>query len=160
MRINITKGLTVPIDGQPEQVIDAVADVRSVAVLGVDVIIGLRPSMAVREGDRVRLGQTVFTDKRNSQVQFTAPGAGEVVAINRGARRALQSVVIRLDGDAAEEFAAYSPQQLPQLEAAAVRQNLLASGLWTALRTRPFSHIPSPESRPAAIFVTAIDTNP
>jgi len=160
MRITIKKGLTVPIDGQPEQVIDAVADVRSVAVLGADVIIGLRPSMAVRKGDRVRLGQTVFTDKRNPRVQFTAPAAGEVVAINRGARRALQSVVIRLDGDAAEEFSAYSPQQLPQLEAADVRQNLLASGLWTALRTRPFSRIPSPESRPAAIFVTAIDTNP
>jgi Na+-transporting NADH:ubiquinone oxidoreductase subunit A len=37
---------------------------------------------------------------------------------------------------------------------------LLASGLWTALRTRPFSHVPDPASQPAAIFVTAIDTNP
>jgi len=34
------------------------------------------------------------------------------------------------------------------------------SGLWTSLRTRPFSKIPLPGSRPAAIFVTAIDTNP
>ncbi|MFX5747694.1 NADH:ubiquinone reductase (Na(+)-transporting) subunit A, partial [Acinetobacter baumannii] len=34
------------------------------------------------------------------------------------------------------------------------------SGLWTALRTRPFSKVPDPESSPSSIFVTAIDTQP
>ncbi|MFO5919023.1 Na(+)-translocating NADH-quinone reductase subunit A, partial [Pseudomonas aeruginosa] len=38
--------------------------------------------------------------------------------------------------------------------------NLLQSGLWTALRTRPFSKVPDPESSPSSIFVTAIDTQP
>ena len=38
--------------------------------------------------------------------------------------------------------------------------NLVESGLWTALRTRPFSKIPALESTPHAIFVTAMDTNP
>ena len=33
--------------------------------------------------------------------------AGEVVAVNRGARRALQSVVIRLEGDEAETFGSW-----------------------------------------------------
>ncbi|MEJ2172036.1 MAG: Na(+)-translocating NADH-quinone reductase subunit A [Woeseiaceae bacterium] len=159
MRITIKKGLDIPIQGDPEPVIGSASNVSTVAVMGTDVI-GLRPSMAVREGDSVRLGQRLFTDKRNPEVQFTAPGSGQVIAINRGARRALQSVVIRLDGDAAEDYESFSPSQLPAIDPAKVRQILLESGLWTALRTRPYSHIPSPDQRPAAVFVTAIDTNP
>ena len=69
-------------------------------------------------------------------------------------------MVIRLDGDAAEDYEAFSPSQLPAVDAARVREILLESGLWTALRTRPYSHIPSPDQRPAAVFVTAIDSNP
>ena len=45
-------------------------------------------------------------------------------------------------------------------ERRAGRDNLLQSGLWTALRTRPFSKVPDPESSPSSIFVTAIDTQP
>ena len=113
--------------------------------------------MAVGAGERVRLGQTLFSDKRNPDVSYTAPGAGEVVAVNRGARRALQSVVIRLDGDEAERFTTGAPDEI---DADTVRRTLGASGLWTAFRTRPFSHIPPLDAVPAAIFVTAIDTNP
>ncbi|MGJ8868734.1 NADH:ubiquinone reductase (Na(+)-transporting) subunit A, partial [Salmonella enterica subsp. enterica serovar Kentucky] len=57
-------------------------------------------------------------------------------------------------------FPALENNHFASLTAAAVEQRLLDSGLWTALRTRPFSRIPVPGSRPAAIFVTAIDTNP
>ncbi|MEL7400786.1 MAG: Na(+)-translocating NADH-quinone reductase subunit A, partial [Pseudomonadota bacterium] len=32
--------------------------------------------------------------------------------------------------------------------------------LWTALRTRPYSRVPALDSKPEAIFVTAMDTNP
>lgn len=159
MRIKIKKGLDIPVEGEPDPLISDAAAVTTVAALGTDVI-GLRPSMAVGVGDPVRLGQTLFTDKRNPEVCFTSPGAGEVVEINRGARRSLQSVVVRLDGDDAEEFESYSAAQLPTLDTDSVTGQLLASGLWTALRTRPFSRIPDPGTTPAAIFVTAIDTSP
>ncbi len=129
------------------------------AALGSDVV-GLRPGMSVSEGDRVRIGETLFVDKRNPRVNFTAPGSGEVLAINRGARRALQSVVIRLDGEDALEFASYPADRLDGMDRDAVIENLLASGLWTALRSRPFSRIPDPDTVPAALFVTATDTNP
>ncbi|MDH3546888.1 MAG: Na(+)-translocating NADH-quinone reductase subunit A [Gammaproteobacteria bacterium] len=159
MQITIKKGLDIPIKGRPEQRIEDATPVKTVALMGTDVV-GLRPSMLVREGDRVRLGQALLTDKRNPGVKFTAPAAGEVVAVNRGAQRALQSVVIRIDGDEAEEFEAFSATQLAGLDRAKVRAVLTASGLWTAFRARPFSHIPVPDTAPAAIFVTAIDTNP
>jgi Na+-transporting NADH:ubiquinone oxidoreductase subunit A len=159
MRITIKKGLDIPLEGEPEQVIYAAKPVSSVAVMGTD-IVGIRPSMHVREGERVKLGQPIFTDKRNPKVHFTAPGAGEVTAINRGARRALQSVVIRLEGDEALEFESFPAAKLPDLGTAKVREVLLESGLWNAFRTRPFSHIPSSDTEPAALFVNAMDTNP
>lgn len=159
MKITIRKGLDIPIEGVPEQVIEDAPAVRNVGVVGAG-IVGLRPSMLVAEGDRVRLGQTLFVDKGNTRVRYTAPGAGEVVAINRGARRALQSVVIRLEGDEAEEFRAFGADELAGLDAALVREQLLASGFWPALRARPFSRVAHPDAEPAAIFVTAIDTSP
>ena len=159
MRTIIKRGLDIPISGAPEQVIYAGADVGSVALMGTD-IVGIRPSMHVREGDRVKLGQPLFTDKRNPKVHFSAPATGTVTAINRGARRSLQSVVIRIDGDDALQFESFPVAKLPQLGYEKVRDVLLESGLWNAFRTRPFSHIPRSDTRPAALFVNAMDTNP
>ncbi|MBT8079163.1 MAG: Na(+)-translocating NADH-quinone reductase subunit A [Gammaproteobacteria bacterium] len=159
MLIRIKKGLDIPLDGPPDQVVTDATAVETVAVLGTD-ILGLRPGMEVTPGDRVKLGQCLFRDKRNPDVPVTSPGSGEVIAINRGARRALQSVVIRLEGNEEEVFAAYESRDIPGLAPEAVRENLVASGLWVAFRTRPYSRIPAVDSSPAAIFVTAMDTNP
>lgn len=159
MAITIKKGLDLPITGEPEQAIYDGAPVKTVAVLGPDYI-GMKPTMAVAEGDRVKLGQVVFSDKKTPGVQYTAPGGGEIVAINRGAKRVLHSVVIRLDGDEEETFQSYGEGQLAGLDRAKVVENLVASGLWTAFRTRPYSKVPSPESTPRSIFVTAMDSNP
>ncbi|MDJ0939534.1 MAG: Na(+)-translocating NADH-quinone reductase subunit A [Woeseiaceae bacterium] len=159
MRVTIKKGLDIPLTGKPELTVDEGAPVSTVAALGTDVV-GLRPQMSVQVGDHVRLGQTLYVDKRNPGVKFTAPGAGEVIEINRGARRSLQSVVIRLEGDEAEEFDRFDDTQLALLDPDTIRRNLVESGLWTAFRGRPFSRIPAPTDQPAAIFVTAMNTNP
>ena len=159
MHIKIKKGLNIPLPGAPDQSVSAGREVSSVALLGPDTN-DLKPRMLVREGDRVKLGQAIYTDKSNPGVYFTSPGSGTVAAVNRGERRVLQSVVIKLDGDDEVEFAKYSAEQLPDLDGEAVRKNLLESGLWTALRTRPFSKIPAPDAQARALFVTAIDTNP
>jgi len=116
--------------------------------------------LLVQEGDSVTKGQALFEDKKNPGVLFTAPASGTVVAIHRGERRVLQSVVIRLEGDRQREFTRYDVADLPSLTRQAVQAQLLESGLWTALRTRPFSKTPVPGTVPAAIFVTAMDTNP
>jgi Na+-transporting NADH:ubiquinone oxidoreductase subunit A len=157
--IKIRRGLDLPISGAPEQAIHDGAKVRSVAVIGFDYH-GMKPTMAVQAGDRVKLGQLLFTDKKIEGVRFTAPAAGVVSAINRGEGRVLQSVVIDLDGDEAETFTSYNPSQLSELSYEDVRDNLNNAGLWAALRTRPFSKSPALDSRPHSIFVTAMDTNP
>ncbi|MEA3543726.1 MAG: Na(+)-translocating NADH-quinone reductase subunit A [Thermodesulfobacteriota bacterium] len=157
--IKISKGLNLPITGRPEQVISDGAAVKTVAVLGPDYV-GMKPSMSVKVGDQVKLGQLLFTDKKIAGVKFTAPGCGEVIAVNRGERRVLQSVVIKLNGTDSESFPSFSETELESLDRDKVVSNLVDSGLWTALRTRPFSKSPEIESVPRSIFVTAMDTNP
>jgi len=158
MHIKIKKGLNIPLAGPPEQTISAGNEIRSVALLGPDTI-DLKPRMEVREGERVRLGQVLFSDKQNPGVVFTSPGSGVVTAINRGERRVLQSVVVDLEGDDAETFDQWPANQLSKLSRQQVSDNLLASGMWAAFRTRPYSKIPVPGSEPASIFVTAMDSN-
>lgn len=157
--IKIKRGLDLPITGSPEQRIDDARQVRSVAVIGFDYH-GMKPTMEVQEGDRVKLGQILFSDKKTPGVVYTAPAAGVVSAINRGEKRVLQSVVIDVEGDDSVEFTAHDPQRLEQLSDETVRQQLIQSGLWTALRTRPFSKVPAVDAKPSSIFVTAMDTNP
>ena len=157
--IKINKGLDLPITGVPEQKISDGPAVKSVALLGPDYA-GMKPSMAVKVGDKVKLGQLIFTDKKTEGVKYTAPGAGKVVAINRGARRVLQSVVIELSGNEAEAFASYKEKDLGSIARDKAVSNLVDSGLWTALRTRPYNKVPAIDSEPKSIFVTAMDTNP
>jgi Na+-transporting NADH:ubiquinone oxidoreductase subunit A len=158
--IKIRKGLDLPIAGVPRQVIEEGHQVRSVAVLGGDYV-GMRPTMEVREGDVVKKGQLIFTDKKTSGVNFTAPAAGTVVAINRGHKRLLQSVVIEVaEREEEETFTAHDPARLASLERDTVLRQLLDSGEWTLLRARPFGKVPTPGSVPNSIFVTAMDTNP
>lgn len=152
--ISIKKGLNLPIAGKPVQSLGDTKSPRTVAVLGPDYI-GMKPTMAVREGDRVKRGQELFSDKKTPGVIFTAPAAGTVSAINRGAKRALESVVIDVDGDDAESF-----DTTQATDQAGVENVLVASGLWTALRTRPFSMVPALGTTPHSIFVNAMDTNP
>lgn len=159
MQFTIKKGLDIPITGGPKQEIGDGNPVKSVAILGMDYV-GMKPTMMVSEGDKVKLGQALFTDKKNPGVLFTSPGAGVVRAIHRGAKRVLQSVVIDLQGSEQESFAKYKEDRLADLSREQVQENLLASGLWTAFRTRPYGKIPAVDSKAASIFVTAMDTRP
>ncbi len=157
--ITIKKGLDLPISGAPEQVIQNGPTVSEVAILGEEYV-GMRPSMAVKVGDRVKKGQVLFSDKKNIGVKFTAPASGIVKEINRGAQRVLQSVVISVEGQESLSFPQYESAQLANIERSKIVENLVESGAWTALRTRPFSKVPAIEAVPASIFVTAMDTNP
>lgn len=159
--VTIKKGLDLPIAGEPRQVIELGAKPSQVAVLGEE-FVGLKPTMLVEEGDWVQKGQALFEDKKTPGVLFTAPASGQVVAINRGERRILQSVVIRCDdGENRDGQISFEIRQdIAALARSTVQAQLVKSGLWTALRTRPFSRVPALDSTPAGIFVTAIDTNP
>ena len=159
MQFTTKKGLDIPITGSPKQTIDNGNEVKSVAILGLDYV-GMKPTMLVAEGDKVKLGQPLFSDKKNSGVHFTSPAAGTIKAINRGDKRVLQSVVIEINGAAEVTFNQYAESELETLTFDKVQENLIASGLWTSLRTRPYGKVPAVDSKPHSVFVTAIDTRP
>jgi Na+-transporting NADH:ubiquinone oxidoreductase subunit A len=158
-RFEIGRGLAVPMQGEPEQKVDA-KEVSQVAIVADDYV-GMRPTLLVSEGDRVELGQPIFSDKKTEGVVFTAPAGGKVLSINRAEKRRFQSLVIEKGGSQqSRSFASYDLGQVATLGRDKVVQQLTESGLWTSLRTRPFSKVPSPASVPQAIFVNAMDTNP
>lgn len=158
-KIVIKKGLDLPIAGAPKQEIEDGPAIGKVAILGVDSI-DLRPTMAVSEGDSVKKGQLLFEDKKTPGVRYTSPASGKVIGVHRGAKRALLSVVIEIAGDEEERFEQHVGTAPDQLSRQQVRDTLVESGLWAALRTRPYSKVPMPASVPHSIFVTAMDTNP
>lgn len=147
-QFSLRKGLDLPVLGAPGPEVQATPDIRSVALLGADYI-GLKPRLVVKEGDLVGPGSPIFSHKDTPDVMVTSPVAGRVKAINRGARRVLISVVIELgEGAPAPEFTGD------------LVEKLAASGLWTSFRTRPYSKVPETSARPAAIYVSAMDTEP
>jgi len=157
--VKISKGLDIPVEGAPRQELHDGPAVSRVALVGRDYT-WRKGSILVREGDRVSLGQPLVRDKQIPDIVGTAPGSGVIEAIHRGARRVLETIVVRLEGHEEETFPRYDADAMRKLSASQVRKNLLASGLWTAFRTRPYSTLADPSSTPAAIFITAIDTNP
>ena len=157
----IKKGLDLPITGAPEQRIEAAKPVTQVGLLGDDYI-GMKPTMLVTVGDKVKVGQPIFTDKKTEGVTFTAPASGTIAEVNRGAKRKFESIVIDVSGDGndAVEFDGAKGADPLSLGREGVTQQLTESGLWTSLRTRPYGKIPAPGTVPNSIFVQAIDTNP
>jgi Na+-transporting NADH:ubiquinone oxidoreductase subunit A len=116
--------------------------------------------MHVKVGDSVQKGQVLFADKKNPGVKYTAPAAGVVKEINRGEKRVLQSVVIEVSGDESVTFSKHEASAIASLSREAVVEQLVESGQWVALRTRPYDKVPAIDSTPASIFVNAMDTNP
>ena len=157
----IRKGLDLPITGAPKQEIHEGSPVSKVALMAADYPY-MKPKMLVKVGDTVKRGQPLFDDRKADAVRFTSPAAGTVVAVNRGARRALISVVIEVDETGADadnhSFTSYSADAA--LDAEKVRALLYESGMWTALRARPHDRVPSSDEECASIFVTSIDTRP
>ncbi len=157
--IRIRKGLNLPIVGSPKQSIENAAQVSSVAVLGSEYV-GMKPSMKVKVGDKVKIGQELFYDKKNEKVIFTSPAAGTVKEINRGEKRVFQSLVINIESEEHVSFKNYSAKDISSFNRQEITRLLVESGEWTALRTRPYSKVPVPETIPHSLFITAMDTNP
>lgn len=116
---------------------------------------GLRCEPLCEQGDEVAAGVAVMRDARRPQIVITAPAAGRIVKLERGAGRRL--VALQIEADASDRVVQYTA---PGQQQDAQRNFMLESGSWASLRTRPFGNIPDPDAQPAAILVTAIDTAP
>ncbi len=159
MKHEIKRGLDLPILGEPVQKIVPGPKITKVALVADDYI-GMRPTMLVQEGDKVLKGEPLFSDKKTEGVLYVSPASGKVLEVNRGAKRKFESIVVGVDADSTKEKTFKSYSDLDALKVDQVKELLLESGQWSALRTRPYSKVPMPSTRPSSIFVTAIDTHP
>lgn len=155
--IKLKKGLDLPITGAPDQKIHDGGPIETVGLLGVDYV-GLKPKMLIGEQETVQRGTPLFCPKDDPDAVIVSPVTGRVRAINRGARRVLESVVIEVT-DASDTGVAFGPIAA-DASAEDIVAKLCAAGLWTSFRTRPYSKVPHSTTRPKAIYVTALDTEP
>ena len=153
------RGLDLPILGAPAQKIVSAPPIKTAAVLGPDYH-GMKPTMKVQVGDSVKVGSPLFVDKKNEGVVHTSPVAGKVTQINRGHKRALLSVVISISGSDYVSFEKQAASSLGSLGKEKAQDFLVKTGLWTRLRTRPFSRTPKLNTTPSSLFVNCMDTNP
>ncbi|MEL6643761.1 MAG: Na(+)-translocating NADH-quinone reductase subunit A [Pseudomonadota bacterium] len=156
-RFALKRGLDIPIEGAVQDGAITPATTRYVGILGDDYQ-GLKPRILVEEGAAIGAGAPVMFHKDLPEAQIVSPVSGRVSRINRGARRRLVSIEIEADTNAAEpvDFSDVGGDG----DADAIAEKLCAAGLWTSFRTRPYSKVPAADSRPAAIYVTAMDTEP
>ena len=155
--INLRKGLNVPLAG---------AAVRTVRKTILPDVVAIRPSdfrdltpkLLVKEGDKVLAGSPVLADKMSQNILFTSPVSGTVSGVVRGDKRKLLAVLIKTDE--VQEYVDFGIRKVDELDAEAVKEALLSSGLWTALVQRPYGIVANPELRPRAIYVSAFNTAP
>lgn len=120
-----------------------------------------RPKVLVNEGDAVKAGTPIFFDKKNPKVKFTAPVSGEIITIERGAKRFPLSIQILADTTQEyESFPQYSPEKITSLNKEQILESLLESGVWANIIQRPFGYVADPDTEPQGIFISAFDTSP
>ena len=156
----IKKGRNIRLKGAAHKELVDKTGARKAAVQPPD-FRGLKPRLAVAEGDRVKVGAPLIVDKEVEGLKLLSPLCGKVTAINRGAKRALLEVVVEADGtQEAESLSFFSPQEIEGATKESITTALLAGGLWPAIRQRPFHKIANPKETPKSIFVRGLNTEP
>ncbi len=154
--IKLKKGLDIRIKGEPEKVLAGEANPALYGVKPVD-FPGLIPKLKVKAGDIVQAGTPLFHDKIRPEIIFTSPVSGTVLSVERGDRRKMLEVVVEKGGNSFVEFGKVNPATLTREK---IKEHLLGSGLWPAVRQRPYHVIAKPHDVPMAIFISGFDTAP
>lgn len=155
--IKIRKGLDIPIKGQPQNTTFTPAYSSTYAVKPTD-FHGIKPKVAVKTGDRVKAGTTIAYNKDRPEIRFTAPVSGYIETIERGDQRKILEIIIQADATIEyENFNALNPEKAT---AGQIKHKLLQSGLWLAIRQRPYNIVADPDVHPKAIFISGFDTAP
>ncbi|MBO5263609.1 MAG: Na(+)-translocating NADH-quinone reductase subunit A [Bacteroidaceae bacterium] len=155
--VKITKGLDINLKGAPAAEFVSVAEPKQYALMPAD-FTRVTPKVVVKPEDKVKAGEPLFIDKNCPELQFVSPVSGTVVAVNRGERRRVLSVVVESDGKF--ESVEYKAKDVLSLSAEEIKADLAKAGLFAFMRQRPYDVIATPSDSPRAIFVSAFDSKP
>ncbi len=154
--IKLKRGLNIRIEGETEKIFGTAVQSTLYGVKPVD-FPGLIPKMDVKPGDSVLAGSPLFHDKLRPDIKFTSPVSGNVLLVTRGDRRRLLEVVVEKKGDEYVPFGKSDPEDLTRER---IKEALLNSGLWPAVRQRPYHIVANPADVPKSVFISCFDTAP
>ncbi len=157
-KIVLDKGFDIPLAGAADTTTLSNAKSATYAIKPID-IQGMSPipKVVVLAGESVKAGDVVFFDKKNPAVKYVAPVSGELVELNRGAKRRIDELVILAD-----KKIEYKSFDAPSLGASREELiNFLAeSGGLAFIRQRPYNVAVNVEETPRDIFISTFDTAP
>lgn len=155
--IRLRRGLDINLAGRAEKTIVALKPNGTFA-LRPDSFEGIKPKVLVKEGDKVKAGEALFINKAYPNVKFSSPVSGTVSLVERGDRRKLLSV--RIEADKEQEFIDFGVKDIATLSGEQVVENLLEAGLFGYINQLPYAISTNPETKPKAIFVSALRDMP
>jgi len=153
----IKKGLNINLKGKP-QATKKQTVVSQEYSLFPDDFNGFVPKLAAKQGDLIQIGSPVMFDKNNPEIKIVSPVSGEVIAVNRGEKRKLLSIVISSDGKntcenrGKKEIKSLSPEEIKTI--------LAESGIMVFIRQRPYDIVANPKDTPRDIFVPGFYSTP
>lgn len=154
--LKLKKGLDLPLEGAVAPDAPRVSRPASRVAVTPDDFPGFVPKLMVKEGDSVEKGQPIIRSKEHEGMCLCSPAAGTVESVVRGERRKIIRVVISVDPSSS----ASRTVKINTGDAQSIKDALMGSGLWAAMRQRPYDIVPDPSLSPKNIFVTAFDSAP
>lgn len=154
--ISIKRGLALNLKGKAPLERLGQAGCGTTYAIVPDDYVGLTPKVAVQLGDKVQAGSPILYHKASPELKLTSPVSGEVVAINRGAKRKVLSIEIKPDAEM--NYRTFDTSSAQSAEG--ILSLLLESGLFAFIKQRPYDRLANPAIAPRDIFVTANLTAP
>lgn len=158
----VRSGYNIPIQGQsdPSAGIQDAPNPKNYTVRPVEFGAQLKPRLQVETGDTVKIGTTLFVDKRNPDIRYASPASGKISDIQYGPRRVIEAIVITPSGEDAEQFRNFRPGEIASAKREDLVKLLLEGGMWPYFRQRPYDINANPADTPASVFVNCMDTGP
>ncbi len=152
--IRIKKGYDLNVEGRPSNKIEQLPNPAYVAAVP-EKIPFIKPRLAVKIGDEVKIGTVLFVDKRAPKIKFLSPGGGKVEQINFGPRRIIREIIIKLESEeASEAFEKVPETEIGHLKRLNLIEILLNGGIWPLIRQLPYRDIADPIKIPPAVYVS------
>jgi Na+-transporting NADH:ubiquinone oxidoreductase subunit A len=155
--IKIKKGLDIRLKGEADKTLSNAPRSRTFAIRPSDFHL-VTPKMVVKEGAKIKAGDTVFYSKANNDIKFVSPVSGTLTAIERGAKRVITRIVI--EADAQDTYKDFGTVNVATASAEVIKARLLEAGCWPFIKQRPYDVIANPEIAPKAIFISAYASAP
>ena len=155
--IKLRKGLDINLKGKANFETIRRIDCSEIALVP-DSFGGVTPKVIVREGDCVKAGDALFVDKKYPEMKFASPVSGTVKAVVRGDRRKV--LYVKVKADETQQFVDFGIKDIEKLDGRAIKEALLASGLFSFIQQLPYAVTTTPDTMPKAIFVSAFRDMP